>query len=316
MTGPRDYSTIGVNRAQFLRATAAATVAATLGKAAFAANQDTQAGKMITRKIPSTGELLPVVGCGTWQGFGHAEGSAEYLRLPGVVDALFEAGGTVLDSSPMYGRSEKTTGELLAKSKHRQSAFLATKVWTSGREAGIAQMEESMSLLGVKKLDLMQVHNLVDWQTHLKTLRDWKSQGKIRYIGITHYTPSAFREVEQVIRREPLDFVQINYAFDDQSAAKTLLPLAADKGVAVLINKPFGGGALLKELRNKPLPDWAKEIDCASWAQVLLKFVLRHPAVTCVIPGTSRPEHMIDNAKAGRGMIPDPSFWRNRSFTN
>nr|WP_245597891.1 aldo/keto reductase [Ottowia thiooxydans] len=269
---------------------------------------------MITRKIPTTGELLPVVGCGTWQGFGHAEGSAEYLRLPGVVDALFEAGGTVLDSSPMYGRSEKTTGELLAKSKHRSKAFLATKVWTSGREAGIAQMNESFSLLGVSKLDLMQVHNLVDWQTHLRTLRGWKSQGKIRYIGITHYTPSAFREVEQVLRREQLDFLQINYAYDDQSAANTLLPLAADKGVAVLINKPFGGGELLRELRGKPLPGWAKEIDCASWAQVLLKFVLSNPAVTCVIPGTSRPEHMVDNARAGMGIIPEASFWRNRAL--
>lgn len=314
MTGPREYLNTGVNRAQFLRASAAATVAATLGNSAFSASPDVPVAKILTRKIPSTGEALPVVGCGTWQGFGHAEGSAEYLRLPGVVEALFEAGGTVLDSSPMYGRSEQTTGELLAKSRHGSKAFLATKVWTTGREAGIRQMEESFSLLGVKKLDLMQIHNLVDLQTQLKTLREWKSQGKIRYIGITHYTPSAFREVEQVIRREPLDFVQINYAFDDQSAANTLLPLAADKGVAVLINKPFGGGALLRQLRDKPLPAWAKEIDCASWAQVLLKFVLSQPAVTCVIPGTSRPEHMIDNAKAGRGPIPEPSFWRNRSL--
>lgn len=314
MTEPIGPCNAGINRAQLLRATAAAAFSATLGQGALAATAGAQGGKMLSRRIPSTGELLPVVGCGTWQGFGHAPGSAEYARLPGVVEALFDAGGTVLDSSPMYGRSEKTTGELLAKSNHRTKAFLATKVWTSGREAGIRQMEASMSLLGTNKLDLMQVHNLVDWQTHLATLREWKRQGKVRYVGITHYTSSAFREVEAVLRREPLDFLQINYAVDDQSAAETLLPLAMDKGVAVLINQPFGGGGLLRRLRDKPLPDWAQEIGCTSWAHVLLKFVLSNPAVTCVIPGTSRPEHMVDNAKAGMGVIPEPSFWRQRSL--
>ena len=314
MTEPIGPLSAGINRAQLLRATAAAALSATLGPGALAATAAAEGGKMITRKIPSTGELLPVVGCGTWQGFGHAPGSAEYARLPGVVEALFDAGGTVLDSSPMYGRSEKTTGELLAKSNHHTKAFLATKVWTSGREAGIRQMETSMSLLGTHKLDLMQVHNLVDWQTHLATLREWKKQGKVRYVGITHYTSSAFREVEAVLRREPLDFLQINYAVDDQSAAETLLPLAMDKGVAVLINQPFGGGGLLRGLRERPLPDWAQEIGCTSWAQVLLKFVLSNPAVTCVIPGTSRPEHMLDNAQAGMGVMPEPSFWRQRSL--
>lgn len=301
-----------MNRAQFMRATLAASLAMGLqpGHAAAPA----PARSMQQRKIPASGEALPVIGCGTWRGFGHAPGSAEYARLPGVLEALFDAGGTLLDSSPMYGRSEKTTGKLLAQSRRGRQAFLATKVWTSGREAGIRQMEESMALLGVQKLDLMQIHNLVDWQTHLRTLRGWKAQGRVRYLGITHYTSSAFAEVEAVLRREPLDFLQINYAFDDQGAAERLLPLAADKGVAVLVNQPFGGGGLLRQLDRRPLPAWAGEIECSSWAQVLLKFVLSHPAVTCVIPGTSRPEHMADNAGAGQGVIPDRAFWRQRSL--
>ncbi|MET1114603.1 MAG: aldo/keto reductase [Comamonas sp.] len=302
-----------MDRAQFLRATLAAALAAGLQGAAGAATA-APGSAMRKRKIPSTGEELPVVGCGTWVGFGHAPGTPEYARLPGVVEALFDAGGAVLDSSPMYGLAQKTTGELLARSSRRAQAFLATKVWTTGREAGIRQMQESMALLGTQKLDLMQVHNLVDWQTQLRTLRSWKSEGRVRYVGITHYTQTAFGEVEAVMRREPLDFLQINYAFDDQGAAERLLPLAADKGIAVLVNQPFGGGDLLRQLRGRPLPAWAREIDCTSWAQVLLKFVLSQPAVTCVIPGTSRPEHMADNAAAGQGVIPEAAFWRQRSL--
>ena len=305
---------MGVNRAEFMRATLAVSLAATLPGGVAATTRKSAGAPMRKREIPSTGEELPMVGCGTWVGFGHAPGTAEYARLPGVLQALFDAGGTLLDSSPMYGRSEKTTGELLAQSSRRAQAFLATKVWTTGREAGIRQMQESMALLGAQKLDLLQVHNLVDWQTQLKTLREWKAQGRVRYIGITHYTQSAYREVEAVMRNEPIDFLQINYAFDDQGAAERLLPLAADKGIAVLVNKPFGGGGLLRQLRDRPLPVWAREIECSSWAQVLLKFVLAHPAVTCVIPGTSRPEHMADNAAAGQGVIPAPAFWRQRSL--
>jgi len=266
--------------------------------------------RMNTRPIPSTKEALPVVGCGTWLGFDQRPGTPEYQRLSGVLDALFAAGGSVIDSSPMYGRSEETTGELLAASNQHAKAFLATKVWTSGREAGIAQMEQSFTRLRTQRMDLMQVHNLVDWRTHLATLRGWKDQGRVRYIGITHYTASAYGEVESVLRAQKLDFLQINYSLDARDAEKRLLPLAAERGVAVIVNMPFGGGGLLRRLRDKPLPDWAAEIGCTSWAQVLIKFVLSHPAVTCTIPGTSRAEHMADNAAAGAGAIPDAAFWR------
>jgi diketogulonate reductase-like aldo/keto reductase len=232
---------------------------------------------MNTRLIPSTQEALPVIGCGTWIGFDQRPGTEEYQRLPGVLGALFAAGGKVIDSSPMYGRSEETTGELLAASGQREQAFLATKVWTSGREAGVAQMEQSFQRLRTQRIDLMQVHNLVDWRTHLATLRGWKDKGRVRYIGITHYTASAHAEVEAVLRAEKLDFLQINYSADARDAGQRLLPLAAERGTAVIVNLPFGGGGLLRRLRGKPLPAWAADIGCASWAQVLLKFVLSHP---------------------------------------
>lgn len=267
---------------------------------------------MTPRPIPSTREALPVVGCGTWIGFDAGPGSAELQRLPGVLDALFAAGGTLIDSSPMYGRAEAVVGALLAASGQREKAFLATKVWTSGREAGIAQMEQSFQRLRTERIDLLQVHNLVDWRTHLPTLRDWKTRGRVRYLGITHYTASAYAEVEAVLRAEPLDFLQINYSIDARQAEERLLPLAAERGVAVIVNMPFGGGGLLRRLRAQPLPGWAAEIGCASWAQLLLKFVLSHPAVTCTIPGTSRAEHMADNAAAAKG-IPDAGFWQRHA---
>ncbi|MEO8313148.1 MAG: aldo/keto reductase [Caldimonas sp.] len=267
---------------------------------------------MNTRSIPSTREALPVIGCGTYIGFDQASGTPEYALLPGVVDALLDAGGKVLDSSPMYGRAEATTGELLAASGRRGEAFLATKVWTHGRIEGVRQMEASFRLLRTDRIDLMQIHNLVDWRTHLATLRAWKDSGRIRHLGITHYTASAYAEVEAVLRAERLDFLQINYALDDREAERRLLPLAAERGVAVIVNMPFGGGGLLRRLLARPLPAWAAEIGCTSWAQVLLKFVLSHPAVTCAIPGTRRREHMEDNARAGFGNVPPPGFWRDK----
>ena len=267
---------------------------------------------MNTRPIPSTGEALPVIGVGTYVGFDQAPGSAAYAALPGVVEALFDAGGKVLDSSPMYGRAEETVGELLAANPRRSQAFIATKVWTRGKAEGIRQMEASMRLLRTERIDLMQIHNLLDWRAHLVTLHGWKERGRIRYLGITHYTSSAYAEVEAVLRAEPLDFLQINYALAEREAERRVLPLAAERGVAVIVNRPFGGGGLMRRLGNTPLPAWAAEIGCTSWAQLLLKFVLSDPAVTCAIPGTGRRAHMEDDVRAGLGEVPPRAFWNDK----
>ena len=267
---------------------------------------------MHTRPIPSTGAPLPVIGLGTWRGFDIGNQPAQLPQRGEVLAALFAAGGSVVDSSPMYGTSEQVAGELLERSGSRAKAFVATKVWTSGRQAGIEQMERSMALLRTPHIDLMQVHNLLDWHTHLATLREWKAQGRISYLGVTHYTDAAHGELEAVMRAEVLDFVQFNYSITDRAAEQRLLPLAAERGIAVLVNLPFGGGRLLARLRQQALPGWARDIGCGSWNQLLLKFVLSQPAVTCVIPGTSTPEHMRDNAGAGTGELPGPGFWRPR----
>lgn len=297
-----------MSRAEFLRLSLGGAMTLAAAPYAMAASSSSPAA-IVTRRIPVTGAALPVIGCGTYVGFDESPGTADYARLPGVLETLFAQGGSVIDSSPMYGRAEQTTGELLKQANSRQRAFVATKVWTSGREAGIRQMEESFRLLGVDRVDLMQVHNLLDWRTHLATLRDWKSSGRISYLGVTHYTASAYPQLESVLRAEKPDFVQLNYAIDEREAAQRLLPLAADLGIAVLVNRPFGGGGLLRRVRDRPLPAWAAELGATSWAQLLLKFVLSHPAVTCAIPGTSRPEHMADNLAAGRGPLPDAAFW-------
>ncbi|MBX3652565.1 MAG: aldo/keto reductase [Ramlibacter sp.] len=265
--------------------------------------------RMLTRPIPSSGQPLPVVGCGTWRGFDMGSQPELYPGRAAVLEALWAEGGRVIDSSPMYGTSEQVVGDLLDQGASHGKAFLATKVWTRGRREGLAQMERSLALLRSPTIDLMQVHNLLDWQVHLPTLRDWKAQGRIRYLGVTHYTGSAHDELEQVMRSEPLDFVQLNYALTDRAAARRLLPLAAQRGMAVLVNLPLGGGAALQRLRARPLPGWAGDIGCATWNQVMLKFVLSHPAVTCVIPGTSSAAHMHDNAQAASGEIPPLSFW-------
>jgi aryl-alcohol dehydrogenase-like predicted oxidoreductase len=293
-----------ISRAAFLKISAGA-----LGAAAFGPGKSIEAAEpMLTRTIPSTGKPLPVIGLGTWRVFDVGQGAADRAPLAEVLRLLFEAGGSVVDSSPMYGRAEEVAGDLLQTAGTRDRAFIATKVWTRGKAQGVAQMERSLALLRTDHIELMQVHNLLDWKPHLATLRGWKREGRITYLGVTHYTPSAYDELEAVMRAEPLDFVQLNYAIDDRVAEERLLPLAADRGIAILVNRPFGGGGLLRELLARPLPPWAGEIGCSSWAQILLKFVLGHPSVTCVIPGTSRPQHMRDNVRAGLGRMPDTAF--------
>ena len=259
-----------------------------------------------SRPIPSTGELMPVIGLGTWPVFdvGGEESARRPLRE--VVRRLLDTGARMIDSSPMYGRAEAVTGDLLADSQARPHAFLATKVWTTGRERGIEQMRRSAGLLRSAVIDLMQIHNLVDWRTHLATLRRMKEAETIRYIGITHYTDRALSDLAHILENEPgIDFVQCGYSLAARAAERELLPVAAARGVAVIVNQPIGQGSLLRRLRGRALPDWAGEFDCASWAQLLLKYVLAEPAVTCVIPATRNPEHIRDNLAAGLGRLPD-----------
>ena len=260
---------------------------------------------MLTRAIPSSGEKLPVVGLGSWRTFDIGSSEAERKPLREVLSQFVTLGGRLIDSSPMYGRSEEVMGEIAANLNLANKIFFATKVWTRGKEAGIASMERSFARLRTKKIDLMQVHNLVDAATQLQTMRNWKEQGRIRYIGITHYESGGFPAVESLLRGEKLDFLQINYSLGEREAEQRILPLAQERGVAVLINRPFGGGDLFSRLRAKPVPDWAAEFDIHSWAQFLLKWIVSHPAVTCTIPATNNPRHLEDNMGAGRGGLPD-----------
>ena len=265
-----------------------------------------EAQMMIQRAIPSSGEKLPVIGLGTWQSFDVATAAAEREPLEQVLAAFVRLGGRVIDSSPMYGRAEGVVGELAAKLGLHDRLFLATKVWTTGREAGVKSMDRSFDLMKTKRMDLMQVHNLVDVQTHLATLREWKQQGRVRYIGITHYTASAHDDVARILEREKnIDFVQINYSLREREAEKRVLPVAQERGVAVIVNRPFGGGDLFSRVRGKPLPDSAGEIGCESWAQLFLKWIVAHPAVTCAIPATSKLRHLEDNMRGGIGTLPD-----------
>lgn len=260
---------------------------------------------LITRTIPSSGELLPVIGLGTWQTFDVGSSAAERAPLEEVLAAFVELGGKVIDSSPMYGASEEVVGDISAGLGVRSKLFVATKVWTSGKANGIGQMNDSMRKLRVKQLDLMQVHNLLDVATHLETLSDWKRERRVRYVGVTHYTAGSHDDVARMVESHALDFIQINYSVGERAAERRLLPLARERGVAVIANRPFAGGDLFRRLRSKPLPAWASEIDCDSWAQLLLKFVVSHPAITCAIPGTSKVTHLRDNMKAAVGKLPD-----------
>lgn len=270
-----------------------------LGTAHAAAEQ------MLQRTIPDTDDSLPVVGLGTSRTFDVAPDAG----LQTVLERFVARGGTLVDTSPMYGRAEETLGALARQAGASDKLFYATKVWTSGREAGIRQMEASAERMGTETIDLMQIHNLVDWRTHLATLKDWKEEGRIRYIGITHYQNSALDALSDIIEQEDaIDFVQLAYNIGNRAAERRLLPAAEARGVAVLVNRPFQRAALFREVRGKALPDWAVEIDVESWAQFFLKFIVSHPAVTCVIPATSKPRHLEDNMGAGIGRMPDEAM--------
>jgi diketogulonate reductase-like aldo/keto reductase len=277
-----------------------------LGGGALAFTEGVAMAQSIIRKpIPRGGETLPVIGLGTWQTFDVGAAQSARAPLKEVLRDFVQLGGSVIDSSPMYGKSESVTGDLAAELGIYQQLFIATKVWTNGRDAGIRQMEESLRRLRVKKMDLMQIHNLVDYRTHLVTLRKWQEQGRVRYIGVTHYSASAYTELARVLETENLDFVQLNYSMAEREAEQRLLPLAADKRIAVLVNRPFSAGSLFKKVRDKQLPPWAKEMGCATWAQYFLKFIVSHPAVTCAIPATGKPQHLVENMHAGIGPLPD-----------
>ena len=269
-----------------------------------------ESSTMLTRMIPSSGETLPVIGLGTWRAFDVDLTSDIRRQLEEVLSLFVKLGGRVIDSSPMYGRAEEVIGELTAALGIRERLFLATKVWTRGRENGIESIERSMALLRTNRIDLMQVHNLLDVHTHLATLRQWKEQGRIRYIGVTHYNSSAFPEIEKILRTEKLDFLQINYSLMEPEAEQRVLPVTQERRIAVLVNRPFGGGDIFERVRSKPLPDWAAEFDCRSWAQFFLKWIIAHPAVTCVIPATDKPRHLEDNMLAGIGPLPDAKMRR------
>lgn len=285
---------------------------ATIGVLAVSTARSARAAStsLSSRKIPKSGELLPAVGLGTYRAFDVGGSGVERAPLAEVLRLFVAAGGTVVDSSPMYGRAEGVIGDLAAELGLTKSLFLATKVWTTGREAGVKQMEDSFRLLRTDRIDLMQVHNLLDLGAHLRTLREWKAAGKIRYLGITHYHEGAYRELDQLLRGGDYDFVQLNYSIGERAAEQTILPLAAERGVAVIANRPFAQGNLFSRVREAPLPAWAADFDCTSWAQFFLKYILAHPAVTCVIPATSKPKHLLDNMAAGTGRLPDEAARR------
>jgi diketogulonate reductase-like aldo/keto reductase len=267
-----------------------------------------EAPAMAARPIPASGEMLPVVGLGTYQSFDVGSGASEREPLKDVLRLFVQQGGKLVDSSPMYGPSESVVGDLADELGISGRLFMATKVWTSGRDAGILQMEESLRRMKVPRMDLMQIHNLLDWKTHLGTLKQWKAAGRIRYIGITHYHSGAYAELERLMRTKDFEFVQFNYSIAEREAEERILPLAREIGIAVIVNRPFAQASLFSRVRGKDVPAWAVEFDCKSWGQFFLKYILGHPAVTCVIPATGKPQHLLDNMMAGIGALPDAAM--------
>ena len=257
------------------------------------------------RAIPSSGEQLAMVGLGTWQTFDVGQANADRAPLQEVLKQLVSKGGMVVDSSPMYGRSEQVVGDLAQASALQDQLFMATKVWTTSRQSGISQMNRSMSRMQKRPMDLMQIHNLQDWKTHMKTLQQWKEEGKLRYIGITHYLESAYSRMESIMKEYPLDFIQLNYSIASRKAENRLLPQARERGIAVLTNRPYEGGSLFRQVKGKSLPSLAKDIGAESWGQFFLKYILSNDAVTCAIPGTSKVKHLLDNLGAAEGQLPN-----------
>lgn len=290
-----------INRREFLRRIVLAASSIPL----FSSPLLAQTKPAIRKAIPSTGEMLPVIGMGTSRTFNVGDDRDERKLLLEVLQAFFDNGGSVIDSSPMYGSSEQVIGDLLKQVKNKDALFSATKVWIDGRQDGIAQMENSMKLWGVKKFDLMQIHNLRDWEIHLETLKQWKADGKIRYIGITTSHGRFHDELETILENEPFEFVQLSYNIGNRDVEQRLLPIAREKGMAVLVNRPYQRGDLFRKVKGQKLPNWAADFDCTSWGQFFLKFIISHPAVTCVIPATSKPRHMVDNMQAGFGRLPE-----------
>jgi diketogulonate reductase-like aldo/keto reductase len=300
-----------MNRRHFLETIAMAPMVLSSSAAGAATPTGTREQReMLRRKIPAAadGESVPVIGMGTWNTFDVGGGVPEREPLKRVLEVFYESGARLIDSSPMYGNAERVTGELVQQLGKQSSTFFATKVWTSGRDKGLAQIERSMRLMKTPRLDLLQIHNLLDWRTHAASLRQLKSDGKIRYAGVTHYTVGAHDEIESVLRAAPFDFAQFNYSIGTRAAERRLLPYCQDYGIGVLINRPFEEGALFTRVRDRKLPGYAKELGCTSWAQLFLKYIVSHPAVTCVIPATSRAEHMQDNLQAGFGPVPDAAM--------
>jgi aryl-alcohol dehydrogenase-like predicted oxidoreductase len=300
-----DTDVVNPVRRRLLQLAAGCAALAVMKKKASA-----QTSVVLKRPIPRSGELIPLVGVGTWQTFDVGAAAPERTELKEVLRLLAGPGGAVVDSSPMYGAAEGVVGDLTAELGIRGKLFFATKVWTNGREAGIRQMESSLRLMRTKRMDLLQVHNLQDVSVHARTLREWKDAGRIRYAGITHYYSGAYGELERLVKTREWDFVQFNYSMAEREAEARLLPLCAEMGVAVIVNRPFSQGGLFPRVKGKQLPAWAAEFDCSSWAQFFLKYLLANPAVTCAIPGTSRVAHLKDNLQAGVGRLPDAATCR------
>ncbi len=301
-----DYDSQAFNRRWFLKRLSGLSAALLLKPGAVIAVERTA----ITKPIPSTGERLPAVGMGSWITFDVGNSTHDRVERAKVLQAFFENGGALIDSSPMYGSSEDVIGEGLKTIRNKEKLFAATKVWIFGKKSGIQQMETSQQLWGVKRFDLMQIHNMLDWKTHWETLKKWKAEGRVRYVGITTSHGRRHGDLAKAMASTPFDFVQFTYNLEDREVEQRLLPLAQERGMAVLINRPFDGGSLFQRVRGKPLPPWAVEFDCQNWAQYFLKFIVSHPAVTCAIPATSKVDHMLENMGAGFSRPPDAATRR------